>query len=379
MKITKIITHHLSHSLEHPFESASMRFLSREHLLVEIHCDNGLVGWGECLGNRLVNDALIKSMTPHLIGENALDIEPIWLKLYNVFRDQGQRGATINAISGIDIALWDLAGKYHQCPTYQLLGGAFRKKIPVYATGGFRMVGEDRIDSLLKEVSEYKTQGFNAVKIKIGFGVALDIESIKAVRNCLGSDIELMIDANHGYDAIDAARVANAVSDCNILWFEEPVTPESLSSYHRLRQTQPIPLAGGETWHTRWGINEALKQQTVDILQPDVCGVGGLSEARKILTLCDIHGVRCVPHVWGTGVALAAALHFHAVIPPNPPSYGSTPDSPRFEYDQTHNPFRQSIIRQPLTLNEGYLTVPSGHGLGIEIVREELSRYAPNC
>lgn len=375
MKITQIITHHLTHTLEKPFESASMRFTSRDHLLLEIHCDNGLIGWGECLGNRIVNDAFIKAMTPLLIGKNALDIEPIWLMLYNTFRDQGQRGATINAISGIDIALWDLAGKFHQCPTYQLMGGAFRTRIPAYATGGFRIIGEDRIESLLKEVSGYKAQGFEAVKIKIGFGVALDVASIKAVRQCLGNDIELMIDANHGYDHIDAARVANQVADCNILWFEEPVVPEALSSYNKLRTTQPIPLAGGETWHTRWGINEAIKQNTVDILQPDVCGVGGLSEARKILTLCDIYGVRCVPHVWGTSIALAASLHFHAIIPPSPPSPGT--GSPRFEFDQTHNPFRSSIVTTPFELDNGYLSVPNGHGLGIEVLRDEITKFAP--
>jgi D-galactarolactone cycloisomerase len=375
MKITQITTHHLSHTLEKQFESASMRFTSREHLLLEIQCDNGLIGWGECLGNRIVNDAFIKAMTPLLIGKHALDIEPIWLMLYNTFRDQGQRGATINAISGIDIALWDLAGKFYQCPTYQLMGGAFRTRIPAYATGGFRMIGEDRIESLVKEVSDYKEQGFEAVKIKIGFGVDLDVESIKAVRQCLGNNVELMIDANHGYDHIDAARVANQVANCNILWFEEPVVPEALSSYNKLRATQPIPLAGGETWHSRWGINEALKQNTVDILQPDVCGVGGLSEAKKILTLCDIYGVRCVPHVWGTSIALAASLHFHAIIPPSPPSPGST--SPRFEFDQTHNPFRSSIVTAPFELDNGHLNVPNGHGLGIEIIREELTKYAP--
>ena len=218
MKITQIIIHHLTHKLEKPFESASMRFTSRDHLLLEIHCDNGLIGWGECLGNRIVNDAFIQAMTPLLIGKNALDIEPIWLMLYNTFRDQGQRGATINAISGIDIALWDLAGKFHQCPTYQLMGGAFR------------IIGEDRIESLVKEISGYKKQGFEAVKIKIGFGVNIDVAAIKAVRQCLGENIELMIDANHGYDHIDAARVANQVADCDILWFEEPVVPEALSS-----------------------------------------------------------------------------------------------------------------------------------------------------
>ncbi|WCN07472.1 mandelate racemase/muconate lactonizing enzyme family protein [Marinomonas mediterranea] len=375
MKITDIRLHPLTYLLEHAFESASMSFQSREHLLVEIICDNGLIGWGECLGNRVVNAAYLEVMTPHLIGKSAFDIEPIWLNLYNTFRDQGQRGAVINAISGIDIALWDVVGKFHNKPVSELLGGQFRSEIPVYATGGFRKVGFDRLSSLSEEVREYKKQGFDAVKIKIGFGVALDIESIKQTREQLGPDVELMIDANHGYDIIDAKRVIDAVKDLDIKWFEEPVVPEAYTQYRELRQTSPIPIAGGETWHSRWGYHEALKQNTVDIIQPDVCGVGGLSEARKILTLVDVYGVRCVPHVWGTAVAIAAGLHFHAIIPPNPPSFGT--DSPRFEFDQTHNPFRTSIVEEDIVVKDGKLAVPSKPGLGITIDREKLARYAP--
>ncbi|TDO97368.1 mandelate racemase/muconate lactonizing enzyme family protein [Marinomonas balearica] len=375
MKITEVRLHPLTYPLEHAFESASMSFKSREHLLVEIVCDNGLVGWGECLGNRVVNAAYLEVMTPLLIGKSAFDIEPIWLNLYNTFRDQGQRGAVINAISGIDIALWDVVGKFHDKPVSELLGGQFRSEIPVYATGGFRKVGFDRLSSLMEEVRDYKAKGFEAVKIKIGFGLEIDIECIKQTRAELGPDIELMIDANHGYDLIDAKRIIDAVKDLDIRWFEEPVVPEAFTQYKELRQSSPIPIAGGETWHSRWGYHEALKQHTVDIIQPDVCGVGGLSEARKILTLVDVYGVRCVPHVWGTAVAIAAGLHFHAIIPPNPPSFGT--DSPRFEFDQTHNPFRTSIVEEDIVVKNGKLAVPSKPGLGITINRDELARYAP--
>lgn len=375
MLITDVRTHLLHHDMEEPFESAFSRFDSRRHLLVEIVCDNGLVGWGECLGPADINAAVVAMMKPLLLGKNALDIEPIWLELYNQFRDQGQRGTTITAISGIDIALWDLSGKYFDTPIYQLLGGAYRKEIPAYATGGFRMVGKDRVVSLVEETRGYVEAGFKALKIKIGFGIETDLAAIAAVRNQIGPDITLMIDANHGYDATDAIKVGRLAAQYDIDWFEEPVVPEALQNYRDIRHRQPIPVAGGETWHTRWGISQALQQQAVDIIQPDVCGVGGLTEAKKIITLADIHQVRLVPHVWGTNVAMAAALHFHAIIPPTPPAHEAR--SPHFEFDQTHNPFRNAIVAEPIEHHQGIIKVPEGPGLGIEIIPEALAQFKP--
>jgi D-galactarolactone cycloisomerase len=331
------------------------------------------VGWGECLGNPQINAAIVAAMSPLLLGRSALDIEPIWLELYNQFRDQGQRGATVNAISGIDIALWDLCGKYHQAPVYQLMGGAFRTSVPAYATGGFRQVGLDRISTLRREVQGFLDAGFGAIKIKIGFGIALDIESIAAVRELIGPGIRLMIDANHGYDAVAASRVIQLAEPYGIDWFEEPVVPEALSSYRRLRELNRIPIAGGETWHTRWGIAEALRQEAVDILQPDVGGVGGLSEARRLLTLCDIYGVRCVPHIWGTDVALAAGLHFHAILPPSPPAFEA--ETALLEFDQSSNPMRDCLLMEPIRLEVGRVRIPDGPGLGIEINRDALERF----
>tara|TARA_B100000767_G_C19773367_1_gene541278 strand:+ start:1320 stop:2357 length:1038 start_codon:yes stop_codon:yes gene_type:complete len=344
-------------------------------MLVEIVCDNGLVGWGECLGPADINVAIVKMMTPLLIGKQALDIELIWNELYSQFRDQGQRGAILTSISGIDIALWDLSGKYYNKPIYQLLGGAYRKKIPAYATGGFRIVGKDRIASLVAETDGYVKQGFKALKIKIGFGIELDIAAIAAVRQAIGPKISLMIDANHGYDLCDAIKIGQLAAQYDIDWFEEPVIPEALNCYREMRNRQPIPVAGGETWHSRWGINEALKQQSVDIIQPDVCGVGGLTEARKIITLADIHHVRLVPHVWGTSIAMAAGLHFHAIIPPSPNAHESR--SPHFEFDQTHNPFRNAIVEDPIQHNNGIIEVPKGPGLGIKVIREKLAEFSP--
>ncbi|NRA86134.1 MAG: mandelate racemase/muconate lactonizing enzyme family protein [Rhizobiales bacterium] len=376
MEIVDIHTHLLYHELDKPFQSAFSTFKTRFHCLVEIVCDNGIVGWGECLGPADINAAVVKSMTSLAIGRNPLDIEPIWQSIYDQFRDQGQRGPIHTALSGIDIALWDIAGKYHNAPIYQLMGGAYRTEIPAYATGGFCPQGGDHQQSCIDEMMARVEEGFKAVKIKIGFGVYKDIETIKELRAALGTDIEIMIDANHGYDVIDAIKVGRAVAQFNIEWFEEPVIPEALKSYKTLRQRQSIPIAAGETWHGRFAAQEAMEQGCVDILQPDVCGVGGLSEARKLITLCEVNHVRLVPHVWGTAVALAAGLHFHAIIPPTPGSHNQY--SPKLEFDRTYNPFRQAIITQPIEHNNGVVTVPNGPGLGIEINRSSLKEFSPN-
>ncbi|PCI85262.1 MAG: mandelate racemase [Hyphomicrobiales bacterium] len=375
MIISEINTHILYHELETPFQSSFSTFAARHHCLVEVICDDGIIGWGECLGPADINAATVKSMAAILIGRNPLDIEPIWLETYNQFRDQGQRGPIHTALSGIDIALWDIAGKHYNAPIYQLMGGAYRTEIPAYATGGFKPVGADHAQACVEEMTACVKDGFKAVKIKIGFGVEADIATIKAVRNAIGTNITLMIDANHGYDAIDAATLGRRAAEFNIEWFEEPVIPEALTSYTDLRHNQPIPIAGGETWHGRYANEEALKQNCVDILQPDVCGVGGLSEARKLITLCEVHHVRLVPHVWGTAVALAAGLHFHAILPPSPPSHNQR--SPLLEFDRTYNPFRQAIIKTPIEHKNGIVSVPNGPGLGIEINRDALKQFAP--
>lgn len=376
MKIIRVTSHILHHDLDIAFQSSHSIFRARRHCLVEIECDTGLVGWGECLGSADINAAVVAAMTPLLIGRSPLDIEPLWLEIYNQFRDIGQRGPVHSALSGIDIALWDITGKHFDAPIYQLMGGAWRTEIPAYATGGFRPEGQDHATACAAEMAQYVAEGFEAVKIKIGFGIKSDLKTIAAVREAIGPETELMIDANHGYDAVDAIEVGRQAAQFDITWFEEPVAPEALRAYQQVIANQTIPLAGGESWHGRWAIDEALQQKTIHILQPDVCGVGGLSEARKIITLADMHHVRLVPHVWGTAVAVVAGLHFHAILPPTPPTHTSR--SPRFEFDRTYNPFRQEIIERPIEHNNGIVSVPDGPGLGISMNRDALQKYAPS-
>jgi len=375
MKIVDVRTHVLEHVLDTPFQSASMRFDRRLHLLVEITCDDGTIGWGECLGPARPNAMIVAAYKPWLIGQSPLETEKHWAVLYNVLRDQGQRGLAITALSGIDIALWDIKGKHFGVPISTLLGGRFRTSVRAYATGAFKRDGVDRIEDNAAEVARFRAEGFHAVKIKVGFDPQEDLRVIRAVREAAGADMRVMIDGNHGYDTLEAIQLGRKAADFGIDWFEEPVVPEQLDAYRAVRASQPIPVAGGETWHTRWGMREPIETRCVDIIQPDVCGAGGFTEIRRIADLAALHGVRMVPHVWGTAVQIAASLHVIAAMIPNP--VRPHPIEPILEFDRTENPFRQAVVTVPLEHVDGVVAIPDGPGLGIEINRDALKAFAP--
>lgn len=374
MKIDTIQTHILDYQLEQAFESASMRFERRQHCLVEITCDDGTVGWGECLGPAKANAAVVETYAAGLIGRNPLETEKLWLELYNRLRDQGQRGLTMTALSGIDIALWDIKGKRYGASVSELLGGRFRDRVRAYATGSFRREGVDRVRDIAEEVAGYAREGFHGVKIKIGFDVEEDLRVIAAVRQAIGPERRLMIDANHGYDLLEALEVGKYAQAFGVDWFEEPVLPEQIGTYRAVREGQPLPVASGENWHGRYAMLEPLSTRAVDIAQPDVCGVGGFTEMRRVVDMAAMFGIRLVPHVWGTAVCIAASLQVMAALPPNPPR--REPIEPILEFDRTHNPFRQAVVKTPLEHVEGIVAIPDAPGLGIEINRDALRQYA---
>jgi D-galactarolactone cycloisomerase len=373
MKIAAVHTHLLEYRLPVPFESASMRFDRRAHMLVEIVCDDGTIGWGECLGPARPNAAVVAAYSARLIGADPLETEKIWALLYNAFRDQGQRGLSITALSGIDIALWDIKGKHFGVPVSTLLGGRFRESVRAYATGSFKRDGVDRVEDNAIETAAHARAGFHAVKIKIGFDIEEDLRVIRAVREAIGPGTRLMIDANHGYDVVEAVTLGKRAAEYGIDWFEEPVVPEQLGAYRAVRAGQPIPVAGGETWHTRWGMQEPIESRAVDIIQPDLCGVGGFTEARRVADMAALHGIRVVPHVWGTAVQIAAALQFMASMIPNPVRV--SPIEPILEFDRTDNPFRQAVVKTPIEHQNGIVAIPDGPGLGIEIERAALAEF----
>src|SRR3954447_25982025 len=190
----------------------------------------------------------------------------------------------------------------------QLLGGAARKEVAAYATGLYRRKSGDPLTYLPEEAAGYAAEGFRAVKLKVGFGIAEDAAVTRAVREAIGPDVALMVDANHAYDAIAAIRLGRLIERHDIGWFEEPVPPEDVAGYRAVKSALTIPVAGGECEFTRFGFRELFVSHALDIAQPDTCAAGGLSECKKIADMSEAFGIRYNPHVWGTGIAIAASL-----------------------------------------------------------------------
>jgi D-galactarolactone cycloisomerase len=273
----------------------------------------------------------------------------------------------------MDIALWDLKGKHLGLSVHRLLGGPLRSRVQAYATGFYRKRHGDPMQYLLQEAHDRVAAGFRAIKLKLGFGMDDDIRLCHAVRAAVGPDIAIMVDANHAYDATAAIRLGRRIEALEITWFEEPVPPEDLAGYREVKAALTIPIAGGEAEFTRWGFRQILVERAIDILQPDICAAGGFSECKKIADMASAFGVRLNPHVWGTGVALAASLQLLAVLPHNPP--GLHPIEPLLEFDQSEHPIRMAVLTQPIVQRDGWVEIPDGPGLGIEIDRAALQRF----
>jgi D-galactarolactone cycloisomerase len=312
---------------------------------------------------------------PLLAGSDPLDTSVIWDRLSNWTRDQGQKGVTISALSAIDIALWDLKGKALGLPVYKLLGGAYRRRARVYATGLYEPQNVPSIpDALVEEARGYKAAGFMGMKLKVGYGIETDLQYVAAIRKAIGDDLALMVDANHAYNAADALRLTRAMEPYDIYWFEEPVPPEDLDGYLEVKRQSRIPIAGGECEYTRYGFRELISRRVVDILQPDLCVCGGYSEMVKIIAMASAANLPVVPHVWGTNVGLAAALQLFAALP-NFPERRFAAD-PFFEYDRSYHPLRDGVAVEQFVMKEGYLEIPDRPGLGVTLDLDFVERHA---
>src|SRR5687767_8692561 len=305
MKITNIETYALRTRLETPFAFSQGWVNERGATLVEVETDVGITGWGEALCQGLqppeITAAVIKSsLAPLVLGRDPRDVEVLWHRMYAHTRDFGGKGAVIGAISAIDIALWDIFGQSVGLPVWRLLGGAFRERVQVYATGFYRISGHGEAKRLAEEAVQRASEGFTAMKIKLGFGVEDDLKVMHEVGRAIERrGITLMIDTNHGYGFADALRLGRALADYKLRWYEEPVVPDDLEGYRALRAALGIPIAGGENEYTGYGFKDLLRAQAIDIAQPDIAAAGGFTACRHIVALCQAHGVQVNPHVWG--------------------------------------------------------------------------------
>ncbi len=339
--------------------------------LVEVETDEGLTGIGEtCIHSERGEAALAAQkiveigFKPLLVGEDPLDIQRLWLKLYSYCEWYGRAGVAIYALSGIDVALWDVCGKALGVPIYTLLGGRFRDRIPVYASLLFDM---DDPEGTAKEGMEYVKQGYRAVKYGWGktreraFGMNpdKDEEIIRTIREVLGPNIWIMVDVGRfvNLTPAQAIKLAKKLEKYNIFWLEEPLPPEDVSGYKMLSEAVDVYIAAGESEYNMQGFKEYITNRAVDIVQPDVTKAGGLTMARKIVDLCEAWNVLMVPHGFSSVVNVAANLQLVA----------SMPRAFILEYRRAPSPLISRLAKKPLRYEDGHLKIPSEPGLGIEI------------
>jgi D-galactarolactone cycloisomerase len=383
MKIIDVKSHALQYPLEKELGYSQMYFDRRTAHIVQIVTDEGIHGYGEAFGGgqvALANKAIIELVIrPMILGEDPLDRERIWHKVYNSLRDHGQKGMPIQALSGVDIALWDIVGRYLNQPLYKLLGGAFRQSIFVYGYGMMLQRIPELEKSFAGESIRIVEAGYKAIKMKIGLGAAKDIQLVKAVREAIGPDILLMVDANHAYTAREAIPLGRELEHLDVFWFEEPVAPEDHQGYRDVCTALDLAVAGGEAEFTRWGFRDLIANRCVDVLQPETCGLGGITEYCKVLALAHTYFIPVVNHVWGSAVAVATNLHLLAAMPHLPGA--AEPVQPMLEYDTTPNRFREELLVKPLNIpeqvkrNGGWVSLPPGPGLGIEVDFDFVKRF----
>jgi D-galactarolactone cycloisomerase len=380
MKIADIKTTCLSTPLETPFAYSQGWVRARGATLVEVITDTGLSGWGEsiCMGlqpPQIAAAAIEHALKPVLLGADPRDVEVLWHRMYHHTRDYGQKGALMGALSGVDIALWDIAGKSLGVPVHRLLGGAFRSRVEAYATGFYRVRGQGEAKRLADEAATHRKNGFRAMKVKLGFGIEDDLAVMRAVREALaGEPATLMVDTNHAYGVADAIRLGRALEDSGLRWYEEPVVPERPEDYRAVREALDLPIAGGENEYTLFGFRQLLAQDALDVAQPDLCCCGGFTAAKHIVALAHAQGVQVNPHVWGSAVGQAASLQWIASIPVA--HHALYAAEPIFEYDTSSHPFRSQLVKEPVLQHDGWIELPRRPGIGVEVNRDVLERYA---
>ncbi len=352
--------------------------------ILRIETEDGIVGWGEgknAAGSAGNYAALVHLLNhefgPTLIGRDASQITAIWEDLYNGSRakasaarghplpELARRGLTIAAISAIDIALWDIRGKALDQPIWALLGGKTADRLPAYASGGWA----DAAGIGAQLQSYIDSGGFRAVKMRVGSmddRPHVSATRVRAARKALGPDVELMVDAHGTYTVAEAKRFAALVADCDLAWFEEPVSADDRAGLAEFRASTMIPVALGESECTRFDFAALVAGRAVDILQPDPAFCGGITEAMRIAALASSFNLRLAPHLWAGAPCFFAGLH---VLAAAPAGY-------IVEFSLGANPMIHDLSRAPVVVQDGTIAVPDGPGLGLDMDTEVIARYA---
>ncbi len=374
MKIERIETYVVEQALDTPFYFSQFEFRSRQICMVKVVAADGSYGWGEGYGPATVVKAGVDFLTPLVLGEDPLQVERVWNKMHLRALDYARRGVLVAAISAIDIALWDLRGKLLGQPVSTLLGGRRRERVKVYATGMYFIETGDLTGKLVDEAQRYASQGFRALKMKVGLGLETDVKHVRAVRQAIGDDLQLMVDANHAYSLSEALSFVRRIEELDISFFEEPLSPEDYEGYRELRQRASIPIAGGECEYLLAGFRHLLSNRCVDIAQPDICGAGGLTETKRIAALAYAFQTNVIPHSWGTGIAFAAGLHLVSALDIVPGRL-RMPEA-MLEMDRSESALRENLTHPKFALEDGRVGVPKAPGLGVDVDPDYLAQYA---
>jgi L-alanine-DL-glutamate epimerase-like enolase superfamily enzyme len=389
MQITDVRTIAVEVRLPKPVFDANYTMATKPALLVEVETDQGLVGLGEAahFGGPMASTAQVieHELRDHLVGQDPRQIEYLWETMHRRAYKHARGGIVIAAISGIDIALWDLRGKMSGMPLWQLLGG-YRKRVPAYATGGFYSEGKG-VRELANEMESYVRHGFGAVKMKVGRNagielsplrvmdnrgqcavtLAQDLDRVAAVRDAIGPDIRLMVDANGAWDVATAVKMGRAMERHDIYWYEEPVWPDDVAGSAEVAAKVGIAIAGYET--CSYGIvdfNEYIKARAVHFVQPDVAWAGGLTESLKIAHMAQAANLPIAPHIHGSAVAVAAAVHF----------LGALRNGSMAETVYPAHALMTELVKEPFVVDKkGEIELPDRPGLGIELDHKIVKKY----
>jgi len=363
---------------------------AQDDIVVEVHTDEGISGIGETDVNPWIARACIEApgthtmgrgLTEMLLGENPLDIERLWEKLYVGSAMNGRRGAVINALGALDMALHDLRGKALGKPCYEFLGGQTREAVRPYASLQPDVSNIDVYrDSMVAWVLEARRRGFTAAKLEVtpsgpyahkGLRASNDrmTEVIAAVREAVGEDFVLMVDVQYAFpDANTCLTTIKNWEKFNLFFIETPLPADDLAGYARLANEQPIPIAAGEWLTTRFEFLDLMDRGKVKVVQPDMGRVGGLTEARRVCELAKERGLTVVPHLWKTGISIAAAAHMAI----------ATPHCAFIEFlpvELSESALRKDLLTTELHMIDGKIPIPDRPGLGVELNREALARF----
>jgi len=374
LKIAKLATHVLEGKAERAIEFGAGSYATFTATIVEITTDDGITGVGECIARRAprVVDSVVRDLLwPVIDGRDPRDVAGLWDEMFARLRPWGHyRGFVQEGMSGVDQALWDILAQAEGVPLYKALRGAGRGAVPVYGS----KVYTAELPAMANEAESAVRRGHRAIKIQLGRsaehgGPNADVEVCRVIREAVGPSIEIGADVNSAYDAATAIRVCERIAKYDLWFLEEPVFPDDLDGYERIRRVATVPLACGESEFGTFGFRELFRRGLVDVVQPDVARVGGFTAALRVAAMVNANNLRFAPHTgFSCGVAQVASLHLSA----------AAPNLARCEWMWIDNPLAE-IFTEPLPQpKDGVVTMPTKPGLGLALDRKKLERFRIN-